>query len=249
MVLSCWASSAFADLHVGGVTGRAESGVVPTSGVKPHTSADFLFRMNATPEEDYQAGLIAFKRGELIEAEGIFERAAKKGHTGAMVRLAEMLDRYGFVREALTWNLKAARLGNADAEYKIGQMYMDLNDYDLKRKESKIDPVSAYKWFKMSAEGGNKDAIALIASAYVAGAKDKGISDAERTDAEILKWVNQDITVNDSVASMQVLAKAYREGKYGLAVDTKKADEWDAKIRAITGAKDDSKKKKKKQRL
>jgi TPR repeat protein len=243
-------SQAFADLHVGGVTGRAESGVVPASGVKPHTSADFLFRMNATPEEDYQAGLIAFRRNELIEAQGIFERAAKKGHTGAMVKLAEMLDRSGFVREALTWNLKAARLGDPNAQYKIGQMYLDLNDYDLSNKTAKTDPVSAYKWFKLAAEGGNKEAIALIASAYVAGGKDKGISDAERTDAEILKWVNRDITENNEVKSMQVLAKAYREGKYGLAVDTKKADEWDAKISAILGTKDDdSKKKRKKQRL
>jgi uncharacterized protein len=239
-----------AALMVGGVTGTPESGVPAADpNKKPTTSADFLYRQNATPEEDYKAGLLAYDRGELIEAQGIFERAAKKGHTGAMVKLSELLDRAGFVKEALTWNLKAARLGNPDAQFNVGRMYLDLNDYDISNKVAKTDPVSAYKWFRLSAEGGNKDAIGLVTAAFIQGGEVVGITKEERTDANILKWINLDITANNNPQTMQALAKAYREGKYGLAVDTVKADEWDAKAKMALGMKEEAKKKSKKRRL
>jgi TPR repeat protein len=206
-----------------------------------------LFRQDATPEEDYQAGIIAYRRNELIEAQGIFERAARRGHTGAMTRLAEILDRSGFVAEAAAMYLKAAKLGNADAQYRLGSMYLDLNAFDLTHTGVKTDPVSARKWFLLAAEQGHEDAIKQIVAAYVGGRL--GLTEAERTDAEVLKWLKRAIEKLNDSESMDILADAYRTGKYGLEVDTKIADEWVEKAKLARGVKEEEIKKKKKQRI
>jgi len=247
MVLSCWVPVAVADLFVGGVTGRAESGVAGSAEKKPTSSADFFFRQDAAPEEDYQAGIIAYNRNELIEAQGIFERAANKGHTGAMVRLAEILDRSGFVAEAARMYLKAAEFGNADAQFGLGGMYMDLNAYDLNQLGAKADPLAARKWFTLAAEQGHADALKLITGVYIGGGM--GITDAERSDTEVLKWINLAIDKIKDADAMDALAAAYRTGKYGLAVDPKLADEWVAKAKKTRGIKEEEVKKKKKKRI
>jgi len=238
---------AIADLFVGGVTGRAPSGGGESAPQKPRTSTDFLFRQDASPEEDYQAGIIAYNRNELIEAQGIFERAANHGHTGAMVRLAEILDRSGFVNEAARWYLKAAELGDADAQYAFGSMLLDLNAYDLTQLDAKIDPITARKWFLMAAEQGHEDAIRRIAQVYINGGL--GLTDAERTDAEILKWVKLAIDKLNDPEAMDVLVAAYQTGKYGLGVDPKLAEEWAVKARKARGMKEEEVKKKRKQRI
>ena len=247
IVLSCWMPMAFADLHVGGVTGRPPADGAELKKGPPRTSADFLFRQDATPEEDYQAGIIAYNRNELIEAQGIFERAANRGHTGAMVRLAEILDRSGFVNDAARWYLKGAELGDPDAQYGLGCMMLDLNAYDLTQFEAKVDPVTARKWFEKAAEQGHEDAIRRIAEAYVGGGL--GLIDEERSDAEILKWVRLAADKANSPESMDVLADAYRTGKYGLTVDAKLADEWTVKARKARGIQEEEVKKKRKKRV
>ena len=249
LVLSCWVPTAVADLRVGGPVGKSENGGAGAAAGKPTSSADFLFRKDATPEEDYQAGIIAYNRNELIEAQGIFERAANKGHTGAMTRLAEILDRSGFVKEASDWYLKAAQLGYADAQYRLGEMYMDLNAFDLTHTGVKTDPVTARKWFELAAEGGHEEALKLVTTAYAGGGL--GLTDAERTDAEVLKWIHLSIDKIKDPDAMETLASAYRKGSYGLKVDVKLADEWVAKAKVARGVKEEeaAQKKKKKKRI
>jgi len=246
IILSSWMTMAVADLHVGGVTGRAESGVVNTAPKIPRSSADFLYRLDATPEEDYQAGMLAYKRGELIEAQGIFERAANRGHVGAMSRFAEMLDRSGFVRESVTWYLKAAQLGDADAQYSLGSMMLDLNNYDLTKIGVKTDPIAARKWIMLAAEQGHPEAIKIILLAYVGGGL--GLTEADRSNAEVVKWIDIAIDKFNDSEAMDALAVAYRTGKYGFEADPKLADEWAAKARKVRGDKEEEVKKKKKKR-
>ncbi len=247
IALSCCIPVAIADLHVGGVTGKAESGVADSAPKKPRSSADFLFRMDATPEEDYQAGIVAYDRNELIESQGIFERAAKKGHTGAMVRLADLLDRAGFVAEAAGWYMKAAEAGNADAQYKLGSMYMDLNAYDLTKSGVKTDPVTARKWLVRAAEQGNPESIKLVADAYITGGL--GLTEAEQTDAEVLKWIDIAIEKISDPDAMEALAVIYRKGKFGFEANKQLADEWVAKARFARGIKEEEVQKKRKQRV
>jgi len=243
MVLSCWVPVAVADLFVGGVTGKPASGVADTAPHKPTSSADFLFRQDATTEEDYQAGIVAYKRGEMIEAQGIFERAASRGHPGAMARLAEILDRSGFVAEAAAMYLKAAKLGNADAQFGLGRMYLDLNAYDLTNTGAKSDPITARKWFELAAVQGHEDALRMVSGAYIVGGM--GLTDAERTDVEIMKWIDLAIEKSNDPDAMDALAAAYRTGKYGFEVDLKSAGEWAAKAKATRGVKEEEENKNK----
>ena len=248
VIMSCWASVAVADLFVGGVTGKPPSGEAGAAPKKPTSSAEFLFRQDATPEEDYQAGIIAYNRNELIEAQGIFERAANKGHAGAMTRLAEILDRSGFVKEAAGWYLKAAQLGYAEAQYGLGMMYMDLNAYDLTQTGVKADPVTARKWFELAAEGGHEGALKLVVDAYINGSL--GLTAAELTDAAVLKWINMSIDKANDPDAMAALAVAYHKGKYGFKVDEKLAKVWEAKADKARGIKkEEEAKKKKKKRI
>lgn len=249
IVLSCWTMTALAGVASGvaATEPAAADAVAAVSGVPAQSapaSAVAPAKTEAAPEADYQAGLEAYKRGEPAKAQALFERAANNGHAGAMVRLAWMLDKAGASKESLHWNIKAAGLGNADAQYTVGRLYSDSSVYGAAREGVNVDPAIAYKWFRMAAEGGNKPAIALMAQAYVSGGEKMGIKDADRTDAEILKWINLDISANNSAASMRTLAHAYREGKYGLTADAKQAREWDAKARAASKPRKSAEKKK-----
>lgn len=212
------------------------------------SSAVLLRRADATAEEDYQAGTIAYDRAELVEAQGLFERAAKKGHTGAMDRYAEILSRAGFINEAAASYRQAAELGDANAQFSLASMYMDLNSYDLKDVSAAARPGEARKWLVKAAEQGHASAISLLASAYVNGGL--GLTDADRSDAEILKWLKQAANVGDS-SSMGKLAEAYRNGQYGLAVDVDLAKEWDKKANEAFGIKQEEKQvvKRKKKRI
>ncbi len=209
-------------------------------------SADLLRRTDATAEEDYQAGKIAMERGETVEAQGMFERAAKKGHTGAMIKYGEVLARAGFMKEAVASYRQAAELGDPEGEFLLGSMYLDLGNYNWQDPGVKIDSKEAFKWIKMAAEQDYAQAINLMASAYASGGF--GLTDAERTNEEILKWLHKSADFGDGTA-MDKLADAYREGKFGLTVDEKMADDWHLKATKAYGMKEHKKTKARKKRL
>jgi TPR repeat protein len=213
------------------------------------TSAQLINRTDATADEDYEAGQIAYGRQEFVEAQGLFERAAKKGNIKALGKYAEILNRAGFVNEAAAAYLQAANRGDADAQFALAAMYLDLNSYDLKDINAKARPTEARKWLLKAAEQGHAGAIGLLVDAYVHGGL--GLTDAERSDAVVLEWINKGADINNATA-LTALSQAYREGKYGLAVDTKLADEWGEKAKAAIGVaekKEKTEKPKRKRRL
>ena len=201
---------------------------------KPN-SAEMLSKLDADPQEDYEAGLAAYARSELIEAQGIFERAANRGHTGAMIELAGILERSGFIADAAIWYGKAAERGDAEGQFRFGAMYLDWQAYDHSKPGATLDYASARKWFLLAAEQGHRGAINLVALAYASGGM--GLSEEERSDVEVLKWIRRAIDV-DSPDAMDALADAYRSGKYGLETDPQQADSWAAKARAARGIKE-----------
>jgi len=213
-------------------------------------SAAMLRRLDASPQEDYDAALVAYNRGELIEAQGIFERAANRGHAGAMIELAGILERSGFNSDAAVWYRKAAELGDADGQFRLGSMYLDWDAYDKSKPGVTLDFASARKWFLLAAEQGHRAAIGIVASAYVGGGL--GLGEQERSDAEVLKWIRRAIDV-DNAEAMDAMAGAYRTGKYGMEVDLQEADAWEARAAELRGIKEEqsstSKKKSKKSRL
>ena len=196
------------------------------------TSAQLLLRTDATGDEDYEAGLIAYGRQEIVEAQGLFERAAKKGNIKALGKYAEILNKAGFVNEAAAAYLQAAKRGDAESQFNLAAMYMDFNSYDLKDISTRQRTDEARKWLEKAAEQGHAGAVGLLMEAYVHGGL--GMTDAERTDATVLEWINKAVDLNNASA-MSYLSDAYRHGKYGLAVDIKLANEWDKKAKAALG--------------
>ena len=245
IVLQCWLPMAVADGTAAGGVGASGPGSTPAG--LPN-SAEMLRKMDASPQEDYEAGLVAYDRGELIEAQGIFERAANRGNTDAMIELAGILERSGFNSEAADWYRKAAELGNADAQFRFGSMYLDWDAYD-KSPSMKLDYASARKWIMLAAEQGHHAAIAIVAHAYAGGGLE--LTAEERSDVEVMKWIKRAIDV-DNADAMDALAGAYRAGKFGLEIDLQQADAWAAKamtVRGITEKKEKVKKKSRKSRL
>ncbi|MGO8754359.1 MAG: tetratricopeptide repeat protein [Gallionellaceae bacterium] len=241
VVLMCWISAA-----AGETAGADQKKPLTIDQMHKMGSAELLRRTDATAEEDYQAGLIAFDKQELVEAQGLFERAAKKGHTGAMVKYADLLNRAGFIDEAVASYRKAAEQGNPEAQFDMAMMYLDLGNYDWKDMNSKIHPIEARTWMLRAAEQGYPDAIKVVATAYADGGL--GLTAADRTDAEVLRWLSIAEDIGDGMA-MDKLAEAYREGKYGLPVDKELSDMWAANARKAYGLKEEEQKKRKKRRL
>jgi TPR repeat protein len=202
------------------------------------SSADLLRAGGASAEEDYQAGVMVYARGEMVEAQGILERAANAGHTGAMAILGEILERSGFVAEAAAWYRKSAELGNAEGQFRYASMYLDLQSYNLNDVGVTKNVEEARKWYIRAAEQGHPAALGVVLTAYITGGL--GLSGTDRSDAEILKWIYL-ARDNNNADAMDMLAYAHRVGKYGLAVDSGIADEWTLKAREVRGTKSDEK--------
>lgn len=232
VILSCWMPLAFG----------AEA-VDP--GLYKKNSGRMLKEVGGDAKEDYEAGIIAYDRAEIVESQGLFERAASKGHVKAMVRLGEILERAGFVAEAATWYRKAADLGDADAQFSLGSMYLDISSFNGSKVFAQPDLVQARKWFVLAANQGHEEAISALMHAYVDGGLD--LTKEERSDAEILKWIKRGADAGIPSA-MNVLAEAYRAGKYGLGADTKQADEMADKAKKAQGIKEEEKKEEKKRK-
>jgi len=96
----------------------------------------------------------AYKAGNYQEAQKIWQGLADKGHTTAMINLANMFQQGQGVtedqRHALTYVEKAAELGDKRAQYKLGMAYE--SGIILKRNIEQ----AAY-WLKKSAENGSPD--------------------------------------------------------------------------------------------
>lgn len=215
--------------------------------MKKISSATLMMRMNTSAEQDYMAGKVAMDRMEVVEATELFGRAARKGHTGAMVEYGNLLNRAGFIEDAVASYRKAAMLGDADAQFTLGSMFLDIGNYDWTDLDTKLRPIEARKWIAMAAAQGHKDAINLMAMAYSDGGL--GLTEAEKTNEDILKWLNK-AAENGNGPSMDKLSQAYRKGLYGLEADDAKADEWAKKAQAVYGNKEQKEvKAKRKKRL
>lgn len=260
LILPCWvsvttaepAASGVAESTVSGVSVSAASGVAESaasgvaesaaSGVSapqrsiyplPETPASAVGSA-PTPEEDYQAGIKADTAGNLVDAGRLFMRAAKAGHAGAQAYVALGLRTGSSDLAAFEFFRKSAEQGNILGQMGLGTMYA----------ESGVVPQDfgeARKWYGRAADQGDKQAIHLMAEAYINGRL--GLDEAARNSPEALDWIKRAVAVDDATAS-RALAKAYRSGQFGLAVDTKQADDLDAKADKLLGKEEKKTKKK-----
>lgn len=210
MILFCWAPMAVAGAAVSGVAAPAAKAV-------------------KSPEENYQAGIKAYKEEDYSGATSLFFLAAEQGHAGAQAEFAFLIKDGGGAKQAFEYFHKSADQGNSKGQFGLSLMYAE--------KGPNQDLAEALKWLTLAAEQGEIPAIVRMAKGYLYGGYGGLVIDEKlRSDSETLKWVKRAADADEPVL-IQTLADAYRLGKYGLEVDLKKAAEWDAKYREVTGTK------------
>jgi len=176
----------------------------------------------------YDAGSKAYNEGDVAAAMTLLKPAADAGHAPSQALLAFILDKSLFYDEAVAYYRKSAEQANADGEYGLGVMYSEGSGV-------KKDFVEARRLIISAAEKGHKQAVNVIAQAYINGGL--GLDEASRQGPEALAWIKRSAD-NEDLPSIDALAAAYISGQYGLAPDPKKAEALIAKankMRGITG--------------
>lgn len=172
----------------------------------------------AGPNEDYQAGFKSFQEGDVVGAMAPLRNAANAGHPKAQVLLAEILDRSEFDEDAVALYRKAAEQGDPDGMFGLGAML--AAGEGVKKK----DPVEGRKWIEKAAGLEQKQAINVMAQAYLKG--ELGLTEAERDTPQALHWVRLSAD-NDYLPAVDALAAAYTNGdRLGVTADKATADRY-----------------------
>lgn len=174
----------------------------------------------AGPEDDYNQGMTRYRKGDIVESMLPLQKAADAGHAAAQAMYGYLLDISDFDDQAVVYYKKSADQGNPDGQYGYGVAL--LNGEGIAK-----DPAEAEKWIRKAADAGLEGAINQMALIFLAR-NDPAMQE------EALNWINKSVESN-FVPAIQGLALAYREGKLGLPVDVKRADELTQKANKLLG--------------
>jgi len=133
----------------------------------------------ADARTDYERGLAAHDRGDVVAALPLLHSAAEQGHVKAMVRLAYLLDKAEENESAVRWYTRAAQAGDAEAALGLGTLY--ANGEGVPR-----DAALALRWITRAAQAGYGPALVTLAAIYRRG--DLGVA-ASREQAR--HWLEQ----------------------------------------------------------
>lgn len=181
----------------------------------------------AGPAEDYAAGGKIYESGDVVGAMPILRRSADSGYAPAQALLAYIFDYSEYDEDAVVYYRKAADQGNANGQFGLGTM-LSLG------KGVKKNLAEARRWITLAAEQGHKQAINVMAQAYLGGQLD--ISENERQGEDALKWVKL-AADNGYLLAIDSLVLAYRNGSMGLAADAAAASYWQAKANELRNIK------------
>jgi uncharacterized protein len=179
----------------------------------------------AGPDDDYRAGLAAYKGGDMTGAMSRLKKPADQGYAPAQALLADILDKADFNDEAVAYYRKAADQGHPDGEYGLGTMY-------AAGEGVKRDLATARTWITRAAEKGHAQAINTLAQAYMTGGL--ALDESSRAGSAGLQWVRRSADYG-FLPSLEYLANAYRTGALGLAIDVKQAEALEARVRSLRG--------------
>ena len=119
-----------------------------------------------TPEQQFQQGLEATKRGDYQIAFKLWLPLAEQGNATTQFNVGLMYAEGQGVKqddvEAIKWFRKAAEQGLAQAQYSLGLMYAE-------GRGVKQDDVEAVKWYRKAAEQGHARAQLLLGYSYLLG--------------------------------------------------------------------------------
>lgn len=175
--------------------------------------------------EDFAAGAKTYAAGDVVGSMPLLRRSADAGYAPAQVLLAEILDRSEFDEEAVSYYRKAADQGNADGQFGLGSMYSIGEGV-------KKDLGAARRWITLAAEQGHKQAIGVLAQAFIAG--QLGVSEQERQGEDARRWIRKAADAG-YLPAIDSLILAYRNGAIGLEADSAEADRWQAKANELRG--------------
>lgn len=185
--------------------------------------------------KSYEAGYKAYKEGDVASAMTLLKPAADAGHAPSQALLGFILDKSLFYDEAVAYYRKSAEQANADGLYGLGVMYAEGSGVKKNFDEAR-------RLIMRAAERGNKEAVNVMALAYINGGL--GLDETARQGPEALSWIKRSAD-NDDLPSIDALAAAYLSGQYGLTPDPKKAEALVAKANKLRGISAKGKKKSK----
>lgn len=174
-----------------------------------------LAQAMAAPADDYQRGLAAYQRGDVVTAMKALRPAASAGHPGAQSLLGSIMDRSDFTADALKLWQQAAAQGDPEALAGLGNYYLTGRALAKDEKQAQLH-------FSKAAAAGHAASIQLMATAWVKG--QMGL-DAKAEPAAALAAVRRAADAGH-LASADAMAVAYRDGLYGLAPDAAQANTW-----------------------
>lgn len=169
------------------------------------------------PEDLMKRADIAFNRGDLGDAIGLYRAAAELGHAPAQSKLAYVLDRAEENEEAVAWYRKAAEQGDATGQFGLGQM-ISVGDGVAK------DPAAGLGWIRRAADQGMLSAI-VAAARILDGGEPKSLRDPT---AAFVYW-RRAAEMGDHGA-MRRLVAVYRNGELGQPANEAEAKTWEAKL-------------------
>lgn len=173
----------------------------------------------AAPADDYERGVKAYQRGDVVDAMAALRPAAQAGHVAAQTLLAFILDRADFPEESVALYRSAAGLGDAEGHSGLANAYLTGRGVT---KDEKL----ALQHFSKAADLGHGPSIELIASAWAQGRLGlKADDDLAAARAALLRAAEQ-----GHLASAELLGQAHAQGRLGLSVNAVEAARWQARV-------------------
>ncbi len=155
---------------------------------------------------EFDTAVTEYNQGNYIKALDAFYVLAKEGHPKAQFNVGLIYANGKGVNkdsyQAMVWYKKAAKQGNAAAQYNLAKL--------ISQRPDKEDPRALERikyWYEKAAEGGQKEAINNLALLYLKG---KGVEKNELKAFELFKKAAK---MGDSAAQINVaLIYAWGEG-------------------------------------
>ena len=170
---------------------------------------------DAAAGDDFQRGLLAYQRGDVVAAMSALKPAADAGLADAQQLLAFILDRADFVDEAIRLYQQAAAQDQPEAIAALGNLA--AAGRGLAKDEN-----AALRHFSKAASLGHPASLELVADAWLN--RRWGLDFIKEPDLALIA-VRRAADLGH-LPSIDALAQAHLEGRLGLAVDSAESARW-----------------------
>lgn len=169
----------------------------------------------ATPADDHRAGMQAYHRGDVVGAMTVLQPAAAAGHAPSQALLAFLLERADETEAAARWYRAAAAQDHPEGLVGMAQLLA------AGRGVAK-DEKAALQHFSKAAALGHRSSIEVVALAW--SRRELG-ADPVAEPAQAAAAIRRAADLGH-IPSAEAMARAHREGLYGLPVDAAEARRW-----------------------